>query len=260
MGRLLLARNDTDDALLYLEEAAALDPDEHDYWFWLGVAHWADGDLAKERRAYERALEIDPDYIPARLYLGHNLKNSGRLSEALEHYDKVLVQAPRHPDALFNRADILQNTGMRGLAVPAWKKYLDYYPDGSKAREAALALNGLGDFSYRIHVIGVRQIVLERIVLAPDGDTVSDDSTQSVEVVATMLEQDPSLALEIAAYDDAGEDAARYRAAVVRDALVESGAAPGQVGIAAYGRPERIRAGGKIHTLDDSIVFRNPRP
>ncbi|WP_208728266.1 tetratricopeptide repeat protein [Oceanidesulfovibrio indonesiensis] len=261
LGRMLLAQNKAGEALPYLEQAASLDSGEEEHWFWLGVARWADGDMQGEREAYQKALAIDPKFFPARLYLAHNYKNAGRFDEALPHYDKVLVEAPLHPDALFNRADILQNTGKRGLAVPAWKKYLDNYPDGSWAREASLALNGLGDFTYRIHVIGVRQILLQKIALdSASPRKLTKESKESTDVVASMLKDDPDLQVEIASYDDAGESAARDRAEVVRNELLKNGARPGQVDIAVYGRPEIIRAGGEIHTLDDSVVFRNPRP
>ncbi|TVM31751.1 hypothetical protein DQK91_17615 [Oceanidesulfovibrio marinus] len=261
MGRLLLAQSKPQEALPYLQKATALDPGEEEYWYWLGVNQWALGNPGAEQEAYLRALEIDPKYVPARLYYAHNLKDAGKLKDALTQYDKVLLEAPLQPDALYNRADILQKIGMRGLAAPAWKKYLDNYPDGSDAREAAMALNSQGDFTYRIHAIGVRQVVLHRIGFAPgSGSKLDKESLQSIHVVGAMLQDDPSLRVEIASYDKSGKDAATYRALAVRSALEQRGARPGQVSIAPYGRAERIRAGGRVHTLDDSIVFRNPRP
>jgi Tfp pilus assembly protein PilF len=53
-----------------LEEAVKIDPNDAEAQVALGVAARGDGALDKARRAYERALDIEPDYAPALFNLG----------------------------------------------------------------------------------------------------------------------------------------------------------------------------------------------
>ncbi len=53
--------------------------------------------------AYQKALHIDPDYVPAYLYLAGLLRQQKRLREAFEHYEKALALNPHDADVRFHR-------------------------------------------------------------------------------------------------------------------------------------------------------------
>jgi len=46
------------------------------------------------------AVRINPAYLKGHLYLGRALNQMGQIDEALEHYDKILKQDPRHIEAI----------------------------------------------------------------------------------------------------------------------------------------------------------------
>ncbi len=55
------------------------------------------GDLDAALAAYERALAMDPDFLPARLDAGHLLADQGRSLDANRHYRTALSQASKLP-------------------------------------------------------------------------------------------------------------------------------------------------------------------
>jgi len=66
LGRLALQRDDPDAAITLLEKAVALVPTDSRYFHRLGDAY---GRAGKSRTAYEKAVELDPKSVDARLSL-----------------------------------------------------------------------------------------------------------------------------------------------------------------------------------------------
>jgi len=67
---------------------------------------WSLGNLGKHREAityYDRALEIDPDYVYALNNKGWSLYNLGKYREAITYYDRALEIDPDDVDALNNK-------------------------------------------------------------------------------------------------------------------------------------------------------------
>jgi tetratricopeptide (TPR) repeat protein len=77
------------------------------------------------RRAYERALELDPDHAEARLNLGRLHHEEGRLGEAEDHYRKAAEERPEDPTAQFNLGVVLQDLGRTEAAVQAYRRVLE---------------------------------------------------------------------------------------------------------------------------------------
>lgn len=57
------------------------------------------------------AVRINPAYLKGRLYLGRALSQNGGIEEALEQYDKILEQEPRHIEALCAKALAYEKKG-----------------------------------------------------------------------------------------------------------------------------------------------------
>ncbi|MFP4516812.1 MAG: tetratricopeptide repeat protein [Desulfovibrionales bacterium] len=257
MGRLLLAREEPQKAMPHLQKALTLDPGKAEYHYWAGVGHWALGQSAKERGRYQKALELSPGHVPARVYLGHNFQDAGELSKALEHYKEALKKEPSHPEALYNRALVLQKMDRKEQEVSAWKEYLDHYPDGPLARNAAQYLNARGDFSYRLHGLGNRRVVLEWIEFLPGTATLHPDAGPSLQVVGEMLQKNEELKLAIESYYTGNATLARQRAEAVQEFLTRRyGVDPARLPLESFGRAERILAGENLYGLDHSIVFK----
>jgi CHAT domain-containing protein len=92
-----------------LEAAAAKQPQEATVWSDLAAAH------------YELAIRLG---------------RASHLPEALAAADRALKLDPRLPEALFNRALVLERLGLTGDARAAWKRYLEIDPSSAWAVEA----------------------------------------------------------------------------------------------------------------------------
>jgi len=97
--------------------------------------------MDKERAQYQAALQLDPDLLPAHVYIGHNYLDNGDWEKALHHYQRVLQDEPHHSEALFNTGLALRSQGRTMLENDAWKAYLNDYDRGERANQAVEFLN-----------------------------------------------------------------------------------------------------------------------
>ena len=74
-------------ALEASEQAVALDDRYHEAWNLVGYTARKTGDYDKSFKAYERCLDIKPDYAPAREYLGEAWLDKGEVKKA---HDQLL--------------------------------------------------------------------------------------------------------------------------------------------------------------------------
>jgi tetratricopeptide (TPR) repeat protein len=257
VGRYYLALNKPKEGLPYLEEAANLDPENADYVFWTGVAYWALLDFEQERAAYRKTLSLDPDHVSANLYLGHGYVDQGKWAEALAQYDKVLKLDKYNPEALYDRALALSGLGKTTEEIVGWKKFLEYYPDGSLAMAATQRLNLQGDFTYRNFIIGQRNVTLRSMAFKPGTYELDADSRTSLHVISAMMEANRKLALHIVAYTKGDAALAMARAKSVRDYMlngnpyIDSKRLP----LSWFGTAEQIEMKGTTFIQDDSVQF-----
>lgn len=257
LGRLYLALNKPEQAMPYLERAVAADPADADYLFWQGVGYWALMDFDREREMYIKVLRIEPKHISANLYLGHNYLDRGEVKNALGYYDKVIVLDEFNPEALYNRGTALHDLGMEKEAVEAWKKFLEYYPDGSLALQATERLNIQGDFTYRNFIIGKRNVTLRTMVFKPGTFDLTSESKESLHVLAAMMEENKILDLHVVGYSGNGKNRARRMVQSVRDYML-SGHPDfdrNRLLLSWFGTPEVVGEGKRSFTLDDSVKF-----
>ena len=70
----------------------------------LARAHMRNGNLELAETCLNKAVTLDPSYIPAKINAAILRENQGQLNEALALYDEVLRMAPDNDDALIRRA------------------------------------------------------------------------------------------------------------------------------------------------------------
>jgi tetratricopeptide (TPR) repeat protein len=256
MGRSLLASNQPEKALPYLEKAAALSPDQADFHFWLGVAHWAHKDFIEERNQYARAINLEPDHLLAHLYLGHNFMDRGEWDKALAQYDKVLAVDPKLPHALYNRGLIFKNLGKTAEESIAWKEYLTVNQRGKWAVRAAEHLNDLGNFSYGIHPIGPVRMVIKRPSFSAS-DTLLPDSLPSLDQIGYILGNNPKLYVHVVVYFKDNQKRALARAKTIKGYLTRKypSVDPARIKISWFSCAEKIVANDKTFFLNDSVRF-----
>nr|WP_321258973.1 tetratricopeptide repeat protein [uncultured Pseudodesulfovibrio sp.] len=257
VGRYYLALDKPEQGLPYLEKAVSLEPDNADYVFWTGVGYWATLDFEREEAAYKQTLRLNPEHISANLYLGHGYVDRGEWTKALAQYDKVVALDKYNPEALYNRAVALDGLGRTSEEIAAWKKFLEYYPDGSLAMEATVQLNLQGNFLYRNFIIGKRNVTLKSMTFKPGTTSLDVDSRASLNVLSAMMLANEQLSLHIVSFQQGDAERAKVNAKAVRDAILRghSDIDSSRLLLSWFGTAESIDYGKKTFTLERSVKF-----
>lgn len=127
------------DALLALQKAAELLPDDVDVHNNLGNALQDIGQLTDAVDSYRRALELKPDFVSARYNLGICLVTLGQLDEAVACYRRALEIKPDYAEAHSNLGNALRDMGQFDAAVSSFRRALALQPDGMDANRGFMA-------------------------------------------------------------------------------------------------------------------------
>ena len=257
MGRYLLALNQPKEAYPYLREAVALDFKNANYQFWLGVCYSGLNQVRKERESYQRAIAFNKYHLQARLYLGHSYLEHARWEKALDAYDGVLNLKRDHAQALYNRALALNQMRRVAEEIAAWKQYLQYYPEGSWAIQAAHHLNARGDFDYRAFFIGDIRVLLKKIRFKPGSELFVENRQPSLDVIGAVMRGKQKIHLKIECHLHGNGKLAKRRAENVKSYIMTKypEVIPRRLSASGSGKAEKITVGGKTFQLNDSMNF-----
>ncbi|HEU0093257.1 MAG TPA: tetratricopeptide repeat protein, partial [Vicinamibacteria bacterium] len=126
-------------AVAVFERVAKLDPTAITLYN-LGTLYMKRGNPLGARAAFERALEMQPEYADASNSLGALLAQSGEVPAAIERFRAALQARPGFPDALNNLGFALSQTGQLAQAFELYQKALALQPGFPEA------LNNVGIF------------------------------------------------------------------------------------------------------------------
>lgn len=146
------------EALLLLQQALAHVPDNDVILTALGGVYLSIGDYAQAFPALERAVQINPANIDARVNLGIALQGSGQIPQGLQQFEEALRLAPDRTDIRYNLANLLLQTQAYPAAIEQLRKlntlaptflpayhtlgavysYLQQYDNAQQAYEEAL--------------------------------------------------------------------------------------------------------------------------
>ncbi len=132
-GMIYKENGDTSRALSSFQTAVEMDPDYYEAYIYLGMLSGAKGnDLAIEY--YNTASRIRPESVEPLYNKGLFCQEQGMYNKAIEAYTEVLDIESGHPNALFNLGYInLQHLKDRASAVDYFTKALRYQPGYYKA-------------------------------------------------------------------------------------------------------------------------------
>lgn len=125
-----------------LEAVVAKNPDNAHAWFLLGRERLDREENRRARRAFRRAVEIQPEFEEAHLGIGISYLNSGRWSRARSAFEAVLAFHAESTDALGGIAEAELGRGDLEAAEEAAMRALALQP------RAATANRVLGDIRY----------------------------------------------------------------------------------------------------------------
>jgi tetratricopeptide (TPR) repeat protein len=221
VGRgLLQADNSEAQALAFLRRAALLDPQNPEFAYWEGVGHWANGDKEGERRSYLRGLGSDPRSVPLLINLGHNYLSDKNYNEALDAYQAALALSPDEPVALYNSGLIYRALNRVPEEISSWRSFLQDNRLGAQAFRAVKRLNGYNDYSFRTYRVGPQKIIVNQQALL-DESLPEDIRQEELAPLASILEQDKELTLEVVAFIENDREAARQRAFEIKKMILK---------------------------------------
>ncbi|MGH1372238.1 MAG: winged helix-turn-helix domain-containing tetratricopeptide repeat protein [Cellvibrionaceae bacterium] len=103
-------------------------------------------DVKPSRRAYERAVQLKPDYSMARMWLGNILMIEGELGQAYEQYRSALDNDPLHPSIQSNYLSALQMQGRFDEALSLGEKFYNQSRSGALLKQSLNALVNAGRY------------------------------------------------------------------------------------------------------------------
>lgn len=140
LARFYHSRGATDRADAMIEEAANTRGDEAGPYLILSAYRGRNGDLPGALAAAERALEVEPDSVPAQLRKAELLIDQGvrtgqseNLAQGRAIVDAVLDKDSKSPEAYFVRAKIDLAEGRPADSVTSLRRVLDTRPDWAQA-------------------------------------------------------------------------------------------------------------------------------
>ena len=133
-GNDLFYKDDYESALKAYDKAIELEPDDAYAWYNKGTALGELGWYEEELEAYNKAIELKSDYFEAWSDKGVALGDLGRYEEELEAYDKAIELKPDYANAWFNRACVYARLGNKEKALSDLKKAIEL--DASNKEDA----------------------------------------------------------------------------------------------------------------------------
>lgn len=112
------------EVLAFLYRMVDENPERADSWRLIGRIHRTQGDVAKAKTAFERALSLQPDNIAAHADLGDLLTAAGDVAAADAHYDRVMSLGPQssYAQGLIDRG--LRTAPAADVTTPAFPGFL----------------------------------------------------------------------------------------------------------------------------------------
>jgi tetratricopeptide (TPR) repeat protein len=158
MSRLLREAGDVETARAHVMRALKIAPHDAQIHFESALVHRRAGDARESIAAYERALELKPDFIAARINLGlMYLSVSGDPSRAQKQFERAIEIDPACVAAQANLGLALEEQGRIDEAITHYEKLIAANPAENEYRwNRGLALLGSGDFARGWEDYGLR--------------------------------------------------------------------------------------------------------
>ncbi|MFA6636636.1 MAG: tetratricopeptide repeat protein [Candidatus Omnitrophota bacterium] len=128
LADLLVRENKLEEAAGIYEHIVAADKTETFAYFNLGILYSKLGWFDRARIALNKAIELDVNYIDARLLLGFLFEMEGNNAEAIELYESVTAIDYENTDARIRRFLIYKKTGFLDKAMEENRRIMEIEP------------------------------------------------------------------------------------------------------------------------------------
>ncbi len=126
-ARVLLDQGKLDEARLKFEQAQELEATA-DRAYWLAKIHLTTGRLDAQRKQLEKALELNPDLVPARIDLAISMAQSGDLEAAEQGFAQAVESHPYDPRAHYNLGAFRVHQGRTDEAIERFRRAVELKP------------------------------------------------------------------------------------------------------------------------------------
>jgi arylsulfatase A-like enzyme/Tfp pilus assembly protein PilF len=134
MARIAMDQNDMAQAVVHLEQALEISPDDTDTHHYMGLALVDLGRTDEAIDHYEQALATRPDAAAeTHTALGLALVSQGKLDEAIKHHREALRENPKLANAHNNLATALSGQGKLAESIGHLREALRYNPEYAEA-------------------------------------------------------------------------------------------------------------------------------
>lgn len=124
------------------QKALEIRPDFPDALTNLGNIYYHLGKIQKAKECYQKSVLFDPDNVAANFNMGNILEEEGNFLPAISYYEKALATDPLFADAHFNLGLVYEKLQLKKRARRHWKKVIELRPH---SEEADLARRFLDD-------------------------------------------------------------------------------------------------------------------
>jgi tetratricopeptide (TPR) repeat protein len=140
-----------------------VEPKTAEQWF-VEALELESADVKAARKAYERAVKLDPRHLPSWINWGRLLHEQGAITEADKVYQRALDECGPDPLLMFNRGVLLEDLGNAGAALEAYQAAIEEDPDMADCHyNLARLYEALGKPQHAIRHLGQYR----RLVTAP---------------------------------------------------------------------------------------------
>ena len=116
-----------------------------------GVASGTKGDIDAAIAAFDQAIKIDPQYVPAYQDRGYAFTLQNKLEEAISDYDKAIQLDPNYAPAYLNRGRAFSRQNKLEAAITDYDKAIELDPKNADAYYYRVEAKGrLGDYDAAI--------------------------------------------------------------------------------------------------------------
>ncbi len=115
----------TDEAIRTYKNRIANDPKNPAHYYKLGRAYQAKGRKLSAYNSYQSAIEIRPDFYPARHEIAGIYASIGKIGLAIREYVRVLKAKPALLEARYNLGLCYERSRQYAKATHTWEAYID---------------------------------------------------------------------------------------------------------------------------------------
>jgi Tfp pilus assembly protein PilF len=146
LGTAYLAKGDYDRAIPIFESLAQdiLYATPHYPLYNLGWAYFQKKDFVKAEQYFLEALDLQPDFVMARRWLGRTYLERGMVKSAVRELEKAVARAPENGPVHYDLGRAYLMAGKRDLALQHFETAAEVSPPDSKiAEQARMAVEDL---------------------------------------------------------------------------------------------------------------------